>query len=281
MRKILLKKRSLAIAVGALAITIVGGILAYYSSESTIENKLETKKYGGEQMVEKFTPDEDWELGETVKKEVLVENTGTAKLFVRVKLEERWARNNMDFITLNSEDGIGKFTNANFIAGTGQESAIDGITTADGSVVIKGLDSKKWVYSAGDGYWYYNEVLQPAGQLGSKTELFLESITLADDTDMGFLESVKYYTTMEEQPDNDELSDDAATGWKVFTGAVPNGATYSRGVSDLKSGLAGYADASYSLFITCETYQATPEARLEAVSDTGGKWDTTKTPILD
>ena len=278
MRKRRLDKHfSLAIA-GILVLAIVGGVWAYYHSEISVENKLKTNKYGGEQIIEKFTPDDDWELGEKVTKEVLLENTGSAALLVRVKLDERWERENNNFITLNSTDGTGKFSNANFVAGSGQVSAIDGTTNGDGSVVTKSLGSNKWVYSLADGYWYYNEVLQPAGQAGDKTELFLQSITLANDTDMGILEETKYYTSMEELPPNNKITGDAATGWEIFAGAVPKGATYSRSISDIKPGYIGYADAEYSLIITYETYQATPEAYAEAISSEGANWDETKTP---
>lgn len=281
MEKGQLEKSSLLAIVGIFAIVVIGGIWAYYHANNALENKLTTKKYGGEQMVEKFTPDDNWELGELTTKEVFVENTGTAKLFVRVKLEENWARNNVDFITLNSKNGSGKFSNTHFITGRGQEDARDGTTTGDGSVVTKTLGSSKWVYSSVDGYWYYNETLQPVGEAGSKTELFLESITLADDTDMGLSEEVKYYTLMKTPPANDAISDNATNGWKEFKGSIPAGATYSRSVSEMKSGFAGYTDAQYSLVITYETYQATPEARMEAVSSTGGNWDGEKTPKLD
>ena len=274
-------KKRLVVIAGVLSLAVVGGILAYYSSTSSIENKLATKKYGGEQIIEKFTPDGDWELGESVTKEVAVENTGEANLFVRVKLDEKWVRDDYEFITLNSKDGEGKYSNANFIAGSGQVFPTDGTTTGDGSVVTKTLESSKWVYSDEDGYWYYNEVLKPTGESGDRTELFLKSLTLASDTDMGLLREIKYYTTMENVPDNDNISDDATTGWKVFTGPVPNGATYSRSISDIRKDHEGYAGAEYSLIITYETYQATKEARAEAVSSAGGKWDETKTPKLD
>ena len=281
MKKTQFRKRRLAVIIGALSLAMIGGVLAYYSSTSSIENKLSTKKYGGEQIIEKFTPKNDWELGESVTKEVAVENTGEANLFVRVKLDEKWVRGNDSFITLNSKNGDGKFANANFVAGSGQVNPLDGTTMGDGSVVTKTLESNKWVYSDVDGYWYYNAVLKPAGQTGSKTELFLKNLILAYDTDMGLLEEKKYYTTMEEAPANNILSDDESQGWKIFTGPVPSGATYSRSVSDTKTGYEGYAGADYSLIITYETYQATAEARAEAISSEGGKWDDSKTPRLD
>ena len=281
MKKLQLKKRFAAVLAGTLSLALVGSIWAYYHAENKLENKLKTKQYGGEQLVEKFTPDEDWNPGETVTKEASIENTGDAPLFVRVKLNEKWTRNDLDFITLDSGDGIDEFTNANFIAGSGQLDATDGATAGDGSVVVKTLGSSKWVYSTADGYWYYSEVLQPVGETGDKTDLFLRSITLATDADMGLTEEIKYYTSLEEQPENNNITDDPETGWVVFTGAVPDGATYSRSVSDIKTGFAGYTGADYSLLITYETYQATTEARGEAVNPAGGKWDPAKTPILN
>lgn len=281
MKKAQLKKGPLVAVIGALTLAMVGGILAYYSSTSSIENKLTTKKYGGEQIIEKFTPDDDWELGEEVTKEVAVENTGDAALFVRVKLEEQWMRDTDKFIELDSKNGTDKFTNANFVAGSGQVDPNDGTTTGDGSVVKKALGSDKWVYSEADGYWYYKEILKPADGEASRTELFLQSISLMSNTDMGVLEETKYYTTMNSAPAYDNISSEASEGWKEFNGAVPNGATYSRSISDVKEGHLGYAGANYSLIITYETYQATTEARAEAVSSTGGKWDATKTPELN
>jgi len=270
----------LAGIVGILSLTVIGAIWAYYHTEGALDNKLKTKKYGGEQIVEKFTPDEDWELGETIIKEVLVENTGNVELFVRIKLDEKWIRSGNNFITLNSTDGIDQYTNVHFIAGSGQLDGTDGSTLNDGSVVTKALGSNKWIYST-DGYWYYNTTLKPAGMSGDRTELFLESITLAKNTDMGLLEELKYYTTMDSPPANNSISDDSDTGWKLFTGSVPNGTKYSRSISDIKPEYEGYANADYSLTITYETYQATPEARAEAVSEAGGKWDETKTPIIN
>lgn len=281
MKKIKLKKRSLSIIIGIVAIAMVGGILAYYNATSSLENRLSTNKYGGEQMIEKFNPDGDWELGEKVTKEVSVENTGTAALFVRVKLDEKWVRDNIELIALDSKDGEGKFSNTNFIAGTGQVNATDGTTTGDGSVVIKELGSGKWVYSDKDGYWYYNEVLKPVGEVGAKTQDFLKSITLASDTDMGVLQETKYYTKNSSLPDNDSISSDETQGWKEFSGAVPQGAKYSRSISGLKPGFTGYADADYSLIITYETYQATPEAREEVISTEGANWDSNRVPELN
>jgi len=279
-KKSQLMRRYLAGIAAILSLTAIGSIWAYYHTEGALDNNLKTKKYGGEQIVEKFTPNEDWELGERITKEVLVENTGNVELLVRIKLDEKWTRDNDDFITLNSTDGIDQYTNVHFIAGSGQLDAADGSTLNDGSVVTKVLGSNRWIYST-DGYWYYNSTLKPTGMPGDRTELFLESIILAKNTDMGLLEELKYYTTMDSPPANNSISDDPATGWKLFTGPVPNGAKYSRSISDIKPEYAGYSNANYSLTITYETYQATMEARAEAVSEAGGNWDNTKTPIIN
>jgi len=252
MKKGRLGKSSLLAVIGVLTIAVSSSIWAYFSAEMAVENQFITRGFGSDKMIEKFTPNDNWELGAVATKEAFVENTGTTKLFVRVKLEERWARDDVDFITLDSKSGNDKLTNAHFLAGSGQIDNQDGTTTGDGSVVKKTLGSDKWVYSELDGYWYYNEILQPASEAGSKTELFLKSIMLSVDTDMGILEESKEYAL-----------------------------AYTRSVSNIKSGFAGYSDADYSLFIIYETYQATPEARAEAVSSAGGNWDGTKTPNLN
>jgi len=281
MEKAGLRKRSLTITIGLVSVAVIGGALAFYHAQLSIENKLLTNKYGGEQMIEKFTPKDDWGPGEEIPKEVFMENIGTAKLFVRVKLDEKWVREGERFINLNSSSGENQFSNVKFMNGSGQISASDGETMQDGSVVKKELGSDKWVYSSKDGYWYYDDILQPAGKAGARTENFLENITLASDADMGVLEELKYYTTMEEVPPYDDITFDETTGWMPFYSIVPDEATYSRSISALDLEKAGYANANYSLTITYETYQATKEARAEMVKTTGANWDVEKVPKLD
>ena len=280
MKKVQSVRRNLVIIAGILSVLAIGTIWAYYQSEGSIDNKLHTKMYGGEQLVEKFTPDGDWELGERVTKEVMVENTGKVELFVRIKLSEKWLRGDYEIISLDSRESVPFGSNYNFINGTGQSHPSDGLTSGDGSVVAKKLGSARWVCNPIDGYWYYNTTLKQAGMAGDTTELFLESIVLTQNADMGLFEELKYYTSLDKRPANNVISDDPAIGWTLYTGAVPELAKYSRSVSEVKEGYEGYANADYILTVTYETYQATPEAREQAVSENGG-WADEYTPTLD
>ena len=267
MKKITIKKRSATITAGVLALALIGGTLAYYTSNGVIENQLKTKTPGGEQMVEQFTPENDWTPGQKVVKKAGLENKGEVSLLVRVKMHEVWTLAD-GTTTVNNNS-----TAATFDAGTGQADPADGLTTGDGSVVAKEMTNTNWVKGATDGYWYYNAILAPAGNTGD----FLSSITLNSATDMGLKGTIMYYTTAAAKPADNVMDADPSQGWKTFTGEVPAGATFSRSVSSVDGTKAGYAGATYSLYITYETYQATPEARTEAV--TGG-WDSAKTPAV-
>jgi len=275
MKKFQVKKRSLSVIAGVLSLVLIGGAWAYYSSTGTLDNKLSTKMPGGEQLVEEFTPDTDWNPGETVKKVAAVENSGTMPLVVRIKLSEEWTVVGGAKVSNDSYASGVAADQASFVAGTGQLVATDGLTVGDGSVVTKALpNGSDWVYSDADGYWYYNAVLAA----GASTPNFLASITLNAATDMGVKGTAMYYTKAAIKPENDEIGSDEDSEWVLFTDEVPEGATFSRSVSSLESGQSGYAGSDYSLFITYETYQANEEA-IEEATTTGG-WDEDYTPTL-
>ena len=257
MKKITLKKRSASVMAGLLALVLVGGTWAYYSSNGSLENKLSTKMPGGDQLVEQFTPEDDWSPGQKIDKVAGIENKGDVDLLVRVKMDEKW--------TLAGSLGVRMHNSADasFVTGNGQVSATDGLTLSDGSVVAKEMDITNWNYG-GDGYWYYKTPLVAGtGATGD----FLKSITLASDADMGQKGMAKYYTKATVKPEDDEIGTDADSEWVAMplTG-MPEGTTFSRSVSSVDQTLAGYAGASYSLTIYYETYQATTEARAAAVA---------------
>ena len=266
MKTITLKKRSASLMAGLLALVLVGGTWAYYHNEGSLENKLRTKAPGGEQLVEEFTPEIEWEVGTEITKKASVENKSEVDLVVRVKMNEVWTLADGTTVAQNSKD------DTNFIDGKGQVDPADGSTTGDGSVVTKKTTSTNWVYNSADGYWYYNAILTA----GASTDNFLESITLDSATDMGLKGTIKYYTTMATRPGTDVPTGNPATGWATLTGDMPAGTTFSRSVSSVDAAKAGYAGADYSLFLTYETYQATTDAIDEATT-TGG-WSSTLTP---
>ena len=270
MKKITLKKRSASVIAGILALVLIGGTWAYYNSTGSLENKLSTKTPGGEELVEQFTPENDWQVGQTVDKLAGIENKGEVDLIVRVKMNEIWTLAD-DAATTVTHSSL---SDSNFIDGEGQDDEEDGLTNADGSVVTKDVDFTGWTFNATDGYWYYDEVLKAGDDTGN----FLKSITLFEDTDMGKKAPIKYYTKATTKPGDDEIGTDADNEWVELTGDMPAGTTFSRSVSSVDKDKPGYAGAEYSLFIVYETYQATEEAITEAT--TNGDWDPATTPTI-
>ena len=268
MKKITLKKRSASVMAGLLALVLVGGTWAYYNSTGSLDNKLSTKMPGGEQLVEQFTPEDDWTPGQEVTKAAGIENKSDVDLIVRVKMEEMWT-------LVNGEELSHKSGDANFVTGDGQLIDDDGKTEDDKSVVAKNMDLTNWTYG-GNGWWYYTGTDGILAANGGVSGDFLKSITLAANADMGKKGTIKYYTEMPSRPMTEVPTGDPETGWAVWPGTeMPATATFSRSESSVDQTLAGYAGADYSLKITYETYQATPEAAAEAISK---GWDEDSIP---
>ena len=258
------RKKLLSYICAIAAIALLIGVFAYYNSTNSLDNRMSTAQYGNE-LEEKFTPKEDWQPGESVDKEVAVNNTGDYDLFVRVKMSEEWTLK--DGTTKHGWDSVDDEFHTATAFTSNQLNPDDGLINDgaavdpeyDESVVAKALAASGWTFNTDDGYWYYNTRLTAGNSTGS----LLTSITLAGDTDMGSYIVTKYYTKSVSRPDNNEIGvndSDAGTKWIAFTGAVPTGATFTRAVSALDNGAPGYAGASYVLTITSEVMQGTKEA---------------------
>lgn len=262
------KKRWAGFGAGVLALAVAAGTFAYYTSTQNIDNQMKTLSYGST-LREEFTPDQNWQPGEEATKVVNVKNTGDYGLVVRVKLSESWTRSGESsaFKTIDSTAGADKITT------TKQESATDGLTANDNTVVTKTMDDGTYWTLGTDGYWYYKTVLAP----GATTESLLRKIQLLADADMGKFVVTKYYTesstvqatdpyTNPENPVDTNIGKNPSTHWVVYTGdtaPAPSQAgntvyTFSR--SQVEDGAEGYSDAVYSLVIQSETCQATADA---------------------
>lgn len=278
-----IKKKLLSAGAGLLALGIVASSWAYYSSTNSVDNQMETKEYGNT-VIEKFTPDKDWQPGEAATKEVGVKNTGDYSLVVRIKMDERWwdDKNSNGSYDAGEERIAFSSNQAAFLSvtsalvskqfdfnGTGS-GPVDGIiknaSNSDESVVYKALStSSDWSYNAADGYWYYTKVLAA----GASTGNLLTSITLAKDADMGNYITTKYWTESASvaatDPTTANIGSTPTSRWVVYTGAVPSptvstNSVYTRSISVLDSAAKGYADAIYDLIITSETCQAFSDA---------------------
>ena len=241
------KTRKIKVMAGLLALALVVGVLAYFSKTMSIDNPFSTKKYGGE-TVEKFTPKDDWEPGGKVTKEVQAKNTGDYDLYVRVKFDEKWERNNevISGTKLSSEDSTKFFP----------ESEDKSVT--DGSSVYKhltGVLDGTWV-DGKDGYFYYKTVLSK----GQTTTKILDYVTLCKDANMGeYKVSATKYALVPEGTEAEKLSDDDYIYDKVPE--IGKGQVlYQKKVVSLDEDNAGLAGANYTLTITTELVQANDEA---------------------
>jgi alternate signal-mediated exported protein len=259
-----MKMNKKAAALGGLAaVAVVGGTWAYFSQSAEITNPFSTGSYGGS-IVESFNPSDgdNWQPGATVDKEVVAENTGNSPLLVRVKMAEKWSRENNTLIEIASEKQP-DFTEVK------QAHDKDGLVESDQTVVHKNLAANDAWTQADDGYWYYKGQLAP----GATTDSLLESVTLDKKTDMGlYTTTYKYCTT----PDKDSTPGDDAE-WLVAEDGEKDTEMLAAAEAAKKEGKSfhvkketaldeahpGYAAADYELTITIDMVQPTEDAVTE------------------
>lgn len=229
-------KKNLFGLIALVGVLAISATIAYFSETLNMKNELSTTRYGSE-IIEKFTPRDDWEPGAEVEKTVGVSNTGDSAIVARAKWEETWVKKDGSTTTVSSKN------------------AMDGTE----SMVIKNInntpnddDKGYWLEYNEDGYYYYTSLIEP----NFSSEHFLQSITLKENVDMiGNAITKNYYTKCEAEPTT--IGTDPETSWVEYTGSIPTGATYNKSVV---TGNGEYADANYTLTITVEVYQATKKA---------------------
>ncbi|MDD4849237.1 MAG: BsaA family SipW-dependent biofilm matrix protein [Gemmiger sp.] len=283
------KKKLTGFAAGAMAVALVAGAWAYYTSTAAIDNNLQTKSYG-DRTVEEFTPDQEIQPGSNITKAVGVENTGAYNLVVRIKMDEKWTRTPTGATspttiiehssikdaatTHTSNPAFSSVVNAAPLYTATQTDAADGLTAGDETVMYKDLNlaatgATGWV-DGGDGYWYYNAMLEP----GKFTGDLLKSLTMATNADMGFYAgAVEMYSTTPKatidplktayaaNPTAANLAAlEAAYAWTKTKPTDVTTITYINSENAIDPAKGGYADANYTLTITTEVCQATKDA---------------------
>ncbi len=280
-----MKKMKLKIAItGLVIVALIGGTLAYFNQTLTAINPFDTGHYNTT-LVETFKPSDgvNWEPGVEINKDVEVVNTGDQPVVVRVKFDEVWSRpGDIDpfkeiFAEDDSENPLAVVPGDKAVYNEYQASETDGLTELDDTVVTKNLISEGWTFNPLDGWWYYNTTLAPYDGVTTNTDttgIFLDSVELIGDLDIGFYSMEKYYTEMTDMPDIQsyipDIIDplDAVDGWVLYTSELPLGATHSISVAVLDDMKMGYSDAEYELTITIQTVQATTGAVENAFTQT-------------
>ena len=262
-------------AIGGLAaLAVVGGTWAFFTQDTTIHNKLTTDGMYGLNTTEKFNPGSEWAPGTEVEKKITVKNTGTGAVLVRVKMDENWAyKAAPEQLFGEWASGQNEFTDIQL------EEPADGNPANDpSSVVHKNLDEAniqldavakqdKW-YLAEDGYWYFCDKLEG----GEATVNLLNSIKLDEKTDMGLIANKYYYIAVEKGADEPDFNADTWNEMKATTeeeaqkelAEIAEGQTdedfYMTLETKTDENAKGYSDAGYTLHITTEAVQATPDA---------------------
>lgn len=242
------KTKKVKVFAGLLALTLVVGSLAYFTKTMSIDNPFSTKEYGGE-TVEKFTPENNWEPGGQVTKEVQAKNTGDYDLWVRVKFDEKWERKGQLIPGTDLSS-----TNAAKFFPTSADNAVAG-----GSSVYKhlaGVEGGTWK-DGGDGYFYYKTTL---GKDQSTTQL-MDYVTLCKDANMGeYTVSGMKYALVDKSKKAEDLTD-ADYDLTDAPAEIPAGKVlYQKKVVELNKVNAGLAGANYTLTITTELVQANADA---------------------
>ena len=145
------KKIAALIVAGIMTVGVVGGTLAWFTSEDSVTNVFNTGAVNedggnGVEIWEDYTPATSVVPGETTTKLVQVQNTTNYDSFIRVKFDLSWDKDGLltEKIELNFGDNI------------------------------IGIDNT-WIYDKSEGYYYY--VGKVAGN--KYTNPLLESVTLS------------------------------------------------------------------------------------------------------
>lgn len=230
------KKRSklafLSLA-GVLAVALMAGTWAYFSQTMTAKNEFKTGDYKTT-LTEEFTPPDKWVPGVTTTKDVKVKNEGNVDVVVRAKLTDEWVRLK-DIVDANGNtvghagDSLGNTFQAN---GNTEDAAQKVLGAAyagtwDGTTALSAY-ANKWLYY--QGYYYFIGVLHQ----NNVTSSLITGVTM------------------------NPLLDNKIAGTYTTVTANEDGTT-SR-TTTVEQGQYGYDSAKYTLTITANTVQASPNA---------------------
>lgn len=258
-------KKKVYIIVALVAALALAGTLAYFFKTMSIDNPLETKKYGGS-TVEKFTPEKDWQPGEKVDKEVKVQNTGDYDLIARVRFEEKWERLDADgkvigtpYETNKSSNGLDNFNPA--VDAAANVIAPNTVSDVHKNLINLGTSGKTWKFNATDGNFYWMEVIPSGGT----TLPILKDLTLCNNTNMGTYDEVYEYALVDKTAS--EPAANSSEWTKVPDTGLPTPTAdqtlYQRKIEKLSVDDPGHAGSRYTLTVITDVCQASTAAATE------------------
>lgn len=171
------KVQALAVA-GVLTVGVVGGTLAWFTSQDSVKNTFNTASSNGEngkgiRIEEKFVEPKNMLPGDNVNKDVQVSNTATYDQFIRVKFIPRFVELGKDS---NGKEVRTPITQRQTSDGTMHQLDTNKIIlkfTERFNKDIKDAANGTWV-KGNDGYYYYMGKVAPK----KWTNTLLDSVTL-------------------------------------------------------------------------------------------------------
>ncbi|MEN2258126.1 BsaA family SipW-dependent biofilm matrix protein [Paraclostridium benzoelyticum] len=167
------KVQALAVS-GVLTVGVIGGTLAWFTSQDKATNTFNTASNSdnngsGIKIIEEFEKPENMLPGDNVNKDVQVKNTTTYDQFIRVKFIPKFVK--------VTKDGSGNEVREEITEVNGQKLETKNIEL---NVVKKNVNESKssgtW-FAGSDGYYYYMGKVAE----GDYTNTLLDSVTLASD----------------------------------------------------------------------------------------------------
>ena len=215
------KQKTAIVALVALAIVgVIGGTIAYFTSQTTFRNEFHTKPYITE-FTEEFEAPSEWLPGQEASKKVYVTNTGDIDLAVRISYTEEWI------------GGDGE-TQLPLVQIQGEAPNQKSVTAA----LINFPNEADWKKETSDGvmYHYYKEGLAK----GEKTSYFIDKVTFNSDIDIEYT-CTNLYTYTDNSTSEGEAPEAGKTVKTTTQKCQSTGQTY--------------AGATYVLTIKIETVQ--------------------------
>ncbi len=213
-----MKNKKPIIALGALAVLgLIGGTIAYFTSEATFDNVFTTAVYKTK-STEVFSAPDNWLPGETVTKTVTTTNEGTIPVAVRVSTSEKWTLENGTEITMPHTFDMGTDV------------------TTDDVIYNSDRDLVTLNYNASKG----TKWLESSNPTTDKHLYYYKKLAAGASTETSFLDSVT-------------LNANVATDTKCTTDGTVGEGTVTKTCT---TGIKGLGKATYTLTVTVETVQA-------------------------
>lgn len=161
------KVQALAVS-GVLTVGVIGGTLAWFTSQDSVKNPFNTASNkdnngSGIKIIEKFDKPDNMLPGDEVNKDVQVSNTTTYDQFIKVKLTPKFVDVNNNRTVITEKDG--------------KQLDIQKIKLNVVKENVNGSKSSGTWFDGKDGYYYYMGKVAP----DQFTNTLLDSVTLASN----------------------------------------------------------------------------------------------------